>query len=143
LKTIPAQMVVDLQAGSIDGYRVGNLEWARSKVGFTGSHRLGNLADTQAKFSAFGKTGPQLTIPTHRVGQSLLEACQYCADESNEQEIVRLSQREYVSTNVNYIHLGDPNSYVCSLSSTCGSMLITCFMGMELIDLVGLSTFCK
>jgi len=63
----PAQMVVDLQAGSIDGYSWGTLElWARSKVGFTGTTDL-EIVDTQAKFSAFGKTGPQLIlIPTSR-----------------------------------------------------------------------------
>jgi len=56
-----------------------------------------------------------LSQHSHALVKALLEACQYCADENNGQEIRQmLSQREYVSTNVDYIHLGDPNSYVCS-----------------------------
>jgi len=37
-------------------------------------------------------------------------------DENNGQEFCQmLSQREYEYVNVDYIHPGDPNSYVCSL----------------------------
>jgi len=45
-----------------------------------------------------------------------LEACRYCADPENEPEVRSLlSRREYISTNVDYIHLGDPNKFVCNL----------------------------
>ncbi|MEN9204678.1 MAG: ABC transporter substrate-binding protein, partial [Thermostichales cyanobacterium DRC_bins_46] len=48
--------------------------------------------------------------------KALLEACRYCADPANHEEIRQLlSQRAYLSTSVNYIHLGDPNHLACQL----------------------------
>ena len=121
LKTIPpAQMVVDLQAGSIDGYCVGepwNLRGAIEGVGFTVATDLEIWPGHPGKVLGVREDWAAAYPNTHiALVKALLEACQYCADENNGQEIRQmLSQREYVSTNVNYIHLGDPNSYVCSL----------------------------
>lgn len=121
LKTIPpAQMVVDLQGGSIDGYCVGepwNLRGAIEGVGFTVATDLEIWPGHPGKVLGVREDWAVAYPNTHiALVKALLEACQYCADENNEQEIRQmLSQREYVSTNVDYIHLGDPNSYVCSL----------------------------
>ncbi len=121
LKTIPpAQMVVDLQAGSIDGYCVGepwNLRGAIEGVGFTVATDLEIWPGHPGKVLGVREDWAVAYPNTHiALVKALLEACQYCADKNNGQEIRQmLSQREYLSTNVDYIHLGDPNSYVCSL----------------------------
>ena len=42
----------------------------------------------------------------------------YCADPNNSEEIRQiLSRRAYVSTNVNYIHLGNPDDVTCAIDS--------------------------
>ena len=121
LKTIPpAQMVVDLQAGSIDGYCVGepwNFRGAMEGVGFTIATDLEIWPGHPGKVLGVREDWAVAYPNTHiALVKALLEACQYCADQKNSQEIRQmLSQREYVSTSVDYIHLGDPNSYVCSL----------------------------
>jgi bicarbonate transport system ATP-binding protein len=44
--------------------------------------------------------------------KALLEGCRYCAEEGNQEEIRQiLASRQYLSTNIDYIQLGDPNSY--------------------------------
>lgn len=121
LKTIPpAQMVVDLQAGSIDGYCVGepwNLRSAIEGIGFTVATDLEIWPGHPGKVLGVREDWAVAYPNTHiALVKALLEACQYCADEKNGQEIRQmLSQREYVSTNVDYIHLGDPNSDVCKI----------------------------
>lgn len=122
LKTIPpAQMVVDLQAGSIDGYCVGepwNIRAATEGVGFT-------IATDQEIWQ--GHPGKVLGVredwaaayPNTHIAlvKALLDACQYCADEANSEELrYMLARREYLSTDVSYIYLGDPNPAVCNLS---------------------------
>jgi len=122
LKTIPpAQMVVDLQAGSIDGYCVGepwNIRAATEGVGFT-------IATDQEIW--LGHPGKVLGVredwaaayPNTHIAlvKALLDACRYCADEANSEELrYMLARREYLSTDVSYIYLGDPNPDVCNLS---------------------------
>ncbi|KJH73450.1 ABC transporter ATP-binding/substrate-binding protein [Aliterella atlantica] len=122
LKTIPpAQMVVDLQAGSIDGYCVGepwNIRAATEGVGFT-------IATDQEIW--LGHPGKVLGVredwaaayPNTHIAlvKALLDACQYCADEANSEELrYLLARREYLSTDVSYIYLGDPNPDACNLS---------------------------
>jgi bicarbonate transport system ATP-binding protein len=49
--------------------------------------------------------------------KALLESCQYCADTQNAEEIRQiLVKREYVNTNINYIHLVDPDWSVCEIN---------------------------
>ncbi len=121
LKTIPpAQMVVDLQAGSIDGYCVGepwNLRAAAEGIGFTVATDLEIWPGHPGKVLGVREDWAVAYPNTHiALVKALLEACQYCADKNNEQEIRQLlAQRAYVNTNVDYIHLGDPNAYTCSL----------------------------
>lgn len=48
--------------------------------------------------------------------KALIEGCGYCADSANHEEIRQmLASRQYLSTKVEYIQLGDPNSQICSL----------------------------
>jgi len=121
LKTIPpAQMIADLQAGTIDGYCVGepwNLRAAVEGIGFTVATDLEIWPGHPGKVLGVREDWAAAYPNTHiALVKALLEACRYCSDEHNGQEIRQiLSRREYVSTNVDYIHLGDPNSYVCSL----------------------------
>jgi bicarbonate transport system ATP-binding protein len=121
LKMIPpAQMVVDLKAGTIDGFCVGepwNLRAAVEGVGFTVATDLEIWQGHPGKVLGVREDWANAYPNTHiALVKALLEACMYCADVNNELEIRQiLSQREYVSTNINYIYLGDPNSSACSL----------------------------
>lgn len=121
LKTIPpAQMVADLKAGSIDGYCVGepwNLRAAMEGVGFTIATDLEIWPGHPGKVLGVREDWA-LTYPNTHVAlvKALLEACHYCADPAHEPEIRQiLATREYLSTSVDYIHLGDPNQVTCSL----------------------------
>jgi nitrate ABC transporter ATP-binding subunit len=121
LKTIPpAQMVADLQAGSIDGYCVGepwNLRAAIEGIGFTVATDLEIWPGHPGKVLGVREDWANMYPNTHiALVKALLEACRYCADENNFPEIRQiLSRREYISTNEEYIQLGDPNSVVCNL----------------------------
>ncbi|MGB8699614.1 MAG: nitrate ABC transporter ATP-binding protein [Thermosynechococcaceae cyanobacterium] len=122
LKTIPpAQMVVDLQAGTIDGFCVGepwNLRAAIEGVGFTVATDLEIWQGHPGKVLGVREDWANAYPNTHiALVKALLEAGQYCADEANAAEIQEiLSRREYVSTNLEYIQLGSPNLAICDLS---------------------------
>jgi bicarbonate transport system ATP-binding protein len=121
LKTIPpAQMVVDLQAGTIDGYCVGepwNIRGAMEGSGFTIATDLEIWLGHPGKVLGVREDWAAAYPNTHiALVKALLEACQYCADENNTEEIRHLlAQREYLSTDVAYIYLGDPHLNVCNL----------------------------
>ncbi|GAB1542255.1 nitrate ABC transporter ATP-binding protein [Scytonema sp. NUACC21] len=121
LKTIPpAQMVADLQAGSIDGYCVGepwNLRAAIEGIGFTIATDLEIWQGHPGKVLGVREDWASKYPNTHiALVKALLEACQFCANEKNFPEVRQiLASREYVSTNEEYIQLGDPNSNVCNL----------------------------
>jgi bicarbonate transport system ATP-binding protein len=121
LKTIPpAQMVVDLQAGSIDGYCVGepwNYRAAVEGVGFTVASDLEIWQGHPGKVLGVREDWANTYPNTHiALVKALLEACQYCSEPKNHQEVRQiLASREYVSTNEEYIQLGEPNSNTCSL----------------------------
>ncbi|MBE9137350.1 ABC transporter substrate-binding protein [Nodosilinea sp. LEGE 07088] len=121
LQTIPpAQMVVDLQNNAIDGFCVGepwNLRAAMDEVGFTiatdreiyDGHPGKVLGVREDWATAYPNTHIALT-------KALLDACSYCADPENELEIRQiLSQRTYLGTPMEYIHLGSPTTKVCTL----------------------------
>lgn len=122
LKPIPpAQMVVDLQGGSIDGFCVGepwNLRAAIEGVGFTVATDLEIWKGHPGKVLGVREDWANAYPNTHiALIKALLEAGQYCAEPANATEIQEiLSRREYVSTNLEYIQLGDPNSAVCDLN---------------------------
>jgi bicarbonate transport system ATP-binding protein len=121
LKTIPpAQMVADLKAGSIDGYCVGepwNLRAAMEDIGFTVATDLEIWQGHPGKVLGVREDWAIAYPNTHiALVKALLEACQYCAEPAHAEEVRHLlAQRDYIATDVNYIHLGDPNAYVCSL----------------------------
>ena len=122
LKTIPpAQMVADLKAGTIDGYCVGepwNLRAAVEGAGFTIATDLEIWQGHPGKVLGVREDWAIKHPNTHiALVKALLEACQYCADPKNEQEIREiLSGRAYLSTSIEYIQLGDPNQYACNVN---------------------------
>lgn len=121
LKTIPpAQMVVDLQQGSIDGYCVGepwNLRGAMEGVGFTVATDLEIWQGHPGKVLGVREEWAAAYPNTHiALVKALLEGCAYCADEDNAEEVRHiLAGREYLSTSVDYIQIADPNSAACNL----------------------------
>jgi bicarbonate transport system ATP-binding protein len=121
LKTIPpAQMIADLKAGTIDGYCVGepwNLRAAIEEIGFTVATDLEIWQGHPGKVLGVREDWANRYPNTHiALAKALLEACRYCADPANSEEVRQmLARREYISTSADYIHLGNPNDYVCSL----------------------------
>ncbi|MEB3162807.1 MAG: nitrate ABC transporter ATP-binding protein [Prochlorothrix sp.] len=121
LKTIPpAQMVADLKAQTIDGYCVGepwNLRAMLEEVGVTVATDLEIWPGHPGKVLGVREDWANTYPNTHvALVKALLEACQYCADPANGEEIrTILAQRDYLSTSVDYIQLGDPHQYSCSL----------------------------
>ncbi|MBD1938249.1 nitrate ABC transporter ATP-binding protein [Microcoleus sp. FACHB-68] len=116
----PAQMVVDLQAGSIDGFCMGepwNLRAAMEGVGFTVATDLEIWPGHPGKVLGVREDWANAYPNTHiALVKALLEACKYCADEANAEEVRQIvAGRDYVSTDVAYIQMGDPNSATCSL----------------------------
>ncbi|MEH2191330.1 MAG: nitrate ABC transporter ATP-binding protein [Nostoc sp.] len=116
----PAQMVADLKAGSIDGYCVGepwNYRAAVEGVGFTIATDLEVWLGHPGKVLGVREDWAETYPNTHiALTKALLEACQYCANPDNAQEIRQiLAGRDYVSTDLEYIQLEDPDNNVCSL----------------------------
>jgi bicarbonate transport system ATP-binding protein len=118
LKQIPpAQMVVDLKGGTIDGFCVGdpwNLRAEIEGIGFTIARDIdiwdghpGKVLGCRSDWaSAYPNTYIALT-------KAMLEACQYCADPNNAQEIrTILARKEYLGTSLEFIHLGGPQDTV-------------------------------
>lgn len=121
LKTIPpAQMVADLKAGIIDGYCVGepwNLRAAMEGIGVTVATDLEIWPGHPGKVLGVREDWANAYPNTHiALVKALLEACHYCADPANAEEIRQiLAKQDYVSTSMDYIHLGDPNPFTCNL----------------------------
>jgi bicarbonate transport system ATP-binding protein len=121
LKTIPpAQMVVDLKGNTIDGYCVGepwNFRAAMEGAGFTVATDLEIWQGHPGKVLGVREDWANKYPNTHiALVKALLEACAYCADENNHLEIRKLlATRKYLSTDIDYIHLGTPNDMSCSL----------------------------
>jgi bicarbonate transport system ATP-binding protein len=115
LKMIPpAQMVVDLKAGTIDGFCVGdpwNLRAATEGSGYTIATDLDIWNGHPGKVLGVRDDWANAYPNTHiALVKALLEACFYCADPNNENEIRQiLARREYVGTNMNYIQLSSPH----------------------------------
>ncbi len=118
----PAQMVVDLKGGSIDGFCVGepwNYRAAMEGAGFTVATDLEIWHGHPGKVLGVRDDWASAYPNTHiALVKALLEACTYCADLSHADEIrCLLAQREYVSTKADYIHLGNPDNAACDLSA--------------------------
>ncbi len=123
LKTIPpAQMVVDLKNNTIDGFCVGdpwNLRAELEGTGFTIATDVDIWNGHPGKVLGVREDWAQAYPNTHiALVKALLEACRYCADPANSEEIRKiLSQREYVGTSVDFIHLGGPADVVPGVNS--------------------------
>ena len=118
----PAQMVADLKAGSIDGFCVGepwNYRAAEEGIGFTAATDLEIWLGHPGKVLGVREDWAAAYPNTHiALVKALLEACYYCSLPENAEEIRQiLARREYVSTNVEYIQLIDPDSTSCDLGS--------------------------
>jgi bicarbonate transport system ATP-binding protein len=118
LKTIPpAQMAVDLKAGTIDGFCVGdpwNLRAEMEGTGFTIATDVDIWNGHPGKVLGVREDWAQAYPNTHiALVKALLEACQYCAVPANAEEIRKiLAMREYVGTSMDFIHLGGPGDIV-------------------------------
>ncbi|MGG6266987.1 nitrate ABC transporter ATP-binding protein [Leptolyngbya sp. AN03gr2] len=107
----PAQMVVDLKAGTIDGFCVGdpwNLRAEREGVGTTIASDIDIWRGHVGKILGVREEWAAKYPNTHiALVKALLEACRYCADPENTTEIRQiLARKEYVGTQVEYIQLG-------------------------------------
>lgn len=114
----PAQMLVDLKAGSIDGFCIGdpwNLRAAMEETGFIVATDLEVWQGHPGKVLGVREDWANAYPNTHiALVKALLEAGQYCADPANEPEIRRiLAAREYLGTKEAYIQLGHPGPQVC------------------------------
>jgi bicarbonate transport system ATP-binding protein len=116
----PAQMVVDLQGGTIDGFCVGepwNTRAAMQGIGFTVATDLEIWPGHPGKVLGVREEWANAYPNTHiALVKALLEASHYCANPANELEVRQIvAQREYVNTDIAYIHLGNPDEAFCSL----------------------------
>jgi bicarbonate transport system ATP-binding protein len=116
----PAQMVADLRNDSIDGYCVGepwNFRAAVEGAGFTVATDVEVWNGHPGKVLGVREDWANAYPNTHiALVKALLEACKYCSDKNNIDEIRWiLSQRPYIGTSMNYIHLGDPSVISCDL----------------------------
>ena len=116
----PAQMVVDLQGGTIDGFCVGepwNTRAAMQGIGFTVATDLEIWPGHPGKVLGVREDWENAYPNTHiALVKALLEASHYCANPANELEVRQIvAQREYVNTDIGYIHLGNPDEAFCSL----------------------------
>jgi bicarbonate transport system ATP-binding protein len=123
LKQIPpAQMVVDLKGGTIDGFCVGdpwNLRAEMEGIGFTiardidiwNNHPGKVLGCRQDWAAAYPNTFIALN-------KAILDACRYCANPANAEEIRQiLARKEYIGTNIDFIHLGGPDDIIPGVES--------------------------
>ncbi len=118
----PAQMVVDLQANTIDGFCVGepwNYRAAMEGVGFTVATDLEIWPNHPGKVLGVREDWANAYPNTHiALTKALLEACHYCADPNNAEEIQEMiAETDYLSTDKGYIQLGDPNDLTCNINA--------------------------
>ncbi|OSO89347.1 bacitracin ABC transporter ATP-binding protein [Cylindrospermopsis raciborskii CENA303] len=116
----PAQMVVDLKAKTIDGYCVGepwNYRAAIEGSGFTIATDLEVWLGHPGKVLGVREDWANAYPNSHiALTKALLEACKYCADHNNAQEVrAILASREYVNTDIDFIQVEDPISNTCDL----------------------------
>jgi bicarbonate transport system ATP-binding protein len=108
----PAQMLVDLQKGSIDGYCIGepwNIRAAEEGIGFTAAGDLDIWLGHPGKVLGVKEEWAEMYPNTHiALTKALLEACYYCSLPENAEEVRQiLATKDYVCTDMDYIHLDD------------------------------------
>jgi bicarbonate transport system ATP-binding protein len=136
LKTIPpAQMVVDLQAGTIDGYCVGepwNIRAAMEGIGFTVVTDLELWPGHPGKVLGVREDWADAYPNTHiALTKALLEACRYCAIQPMTKRCVRLPPDGSMSVPISTISTWEtPTPLPVAWIYPCASMLITSSMEM-------------
>ena len=120
----PAQMVADLQNGSIDGFCVGepwNIRAAYEGVGITAASDLdvwlGHPGKVLGVREDWAAAYPNSFIA---LTKALLEACYYCSLPENTEEVRQiLAHKDYVSVPIEYIQI-EPNQTTCDLDHPVG-----------------------
>ncbi len=116
----PAQMVAQLEAGNIDGYCIGEPWNTRAAVDGIGYEIATDLEiwDGHPGKVLGVREDWSVTYPNTHVAlvKALLEACAYCADVKNHEEIRGLlSGPQYLDCEKEYIYLGDADHETCGL----------------------------
>lgn len=116
----PAQMVANLEAGNIDGYCIGepwNVRAAIDNIGYTIATDLEIWDGHPGKVLGVREDWANAYPNTHiALVKALLEACAYCANPANHEEVrMILSRPEYLDCEMEYIDLGDGSHNTCGL----------------------------
>jgi nitrate/nitrite transport system ATP-binding protein len=112
----PMEMVTQLKAGNIDGYCVGepwNYRAVHEDIGFVAATALEIWSGQPKKVLGVREEWAQKYPQTYlALIKALLEACKYCDDFRNREEIVELICRpEYLNTNPAYVRPGFIDPY--------------------------------
>lgn len=124
----PTQMVSALKAGTIDGYCVGepwNTRAVQEELGFVIATDLDIWAGHLEKVLGVREDWAEQYPATHlALVKALLEACEYCDDFRNREELVQLlAQPEYVGANPDYIRPGLVSPYSRGMGEEPESLL--------------------
>jgi bicarbonate transport system ATP-binding protein len=116
----PAQMVANLRSGNIDGFSVGepwNIRAAVEGTGFTAATDQEIWLGHPGKVLGVREDWAQAYPNTHlALIKALLEACQFCADAKNAEEIrAILCRPEYLGVDPAYVQLSDADANLCNL----------------------------
>jgi nitrate/nitrite transport system ATP-binding protein len=112
----PTEMVSELKAGNIDGYCAGepwNYLAVHEDIGFVAATALEIWSGQPKKVLGVREEWAQQYPETYlALVKALLEACKYCDDFRNREEIVELICRpEYLNTNPAYVRPGFTDPY--------------------------------
>ncbi|UFP92660.1 nitrate ABC transporter ATP-binding protein [Gloeobacter morelensis] len=116
----PAQMIANLKAGNIDGFCIGepwNIRAAAEGIGFTVATDLEIWPGHPGKVLGVREDWAQTYPNTHlALIKALTQACLYCADEANAEEVRGLLCRdEYLGADPAYVQLGEGEPNTCAL----------------------------
>jgi bicarbonate transport system ATP-binding protein len=117
----PAQMIAGLQKGSIDGYSIGE-PWATraviDNIGYEIATDLEIWNGHPGKVLGVREDWALAYPNTHiALVKALLEACQFCADLANQDEIREILARpEYLAMDHEYIYLSDSQQVTCGVT---------------------------
>ncbi len=116
----PAQMVANLRSGNIDGFSVGepwNIRAAVEGTGFTAATDQEIWLGHPGKVLGVREDWAQTYPNTHlALIKAILEACQFCGDPKNAEEIrAILCRPEYLGVDPAYVQLSDADANLCNL----------------------------
>jgi ABC-type nitrate/sulfonate/bicarbonate transport system substrate-binding protein len=117
----PAQMIAGLQKGSIDGYSIGE-PWATraaiDNIGYEIATDLDIWNGHPGKVLGVREEWALAYPNTHiALVKALLEACQFCAEPSNQDEVREILARpEYLAMDRDYIYLSDSQQIACNVT---------------------------